>query len=230
MRARTALVSGGNRGIGLEICRQLGARGLRIVLGARDLRLGRQAAGELRAAGIAVRVEQLDVADERSVQACVRRLGRARIAVDVLVNNAGVYEHGTLLRLQTEALRRSLDTHLLGPWWLARALMPGMQRRAYGRIVNLSSEYGSFAHGLGGAPAYAISKAALNALTLRLAQEAGPGVKVNSVCPGWVRTRIGGPEAPRDVAQGARTPVWLATLPEKGPNGGFFRDRRRFSW
>jgi NAD(P)-dependent dehydrogenase (short-subunit alcohol dehydrogenase family) len=150
--------------------------------------------------------------------------------VDVLVNNAGVYGGGSLLSTAVEDLRRAFDTNFWGAVWACRAWVPKMVERGYGRVVNVSSGYGSFAEGLEGPAPYALSKAALNALTLRLASEVSGDVKVNAVCPGWVRTRMGGKGARRSVEEGAETIVWLATLGRDGPTGGLFRDRERIEW
>ena len=228
---RTALVTGANRGIGLEVCRQLGAKGLRIILTARDPSRGGRAAAALRARGIDVRFEAVDVGDQASVGRCAARLRADGVHVDVLVNNAGVYPTGPALRMTTNTLRATLDTNFFGAVWTCQAFVPAMLRAGYGRIVNVSSGYGAFAEDLEGpAAAYSISKAALNALTLRLAREVRGDVKVNAACPGWVQTRMGGPGATVSLADGADTIVWLATLGRSGPNGGFFRERKRIPW
>lgn len=221
----TALISGGNRGIGLEVGRQLVARGLQVVLGARNAAEGKAAAAEIGAESVT-----LDVADAGSVAACVTELGRRRIQVDVLVNNAGVYGEGTALTALDEEWSANIEVNLLGPVRLIRAFAPAMVRAGYGRIVNVSSGFGSFSEGLDGPAAYSVSKAALNALTLNLSKTLPDGVKVNAVCPGWVRTRMGGEGAERSVEEGAVGAVWLATLPANGPSGGFFRDRERIGW
>ena len=225
-----ALVTGGNRGIGLEICHQLARNGHAVVLGCRVIDSGEAAVADLQAAGHDVRVERLDVSDCGSIQACAERLASAGINIDVLVNNAGVLAEGHLLSGDSTPMDKAIAINLLGPYHTARAFMPGMARRGWGRVVNVSSAWGSFASGLEGPAAYAISKAALNALTVRLAREAGSGVLVNCMCPGWVRTRMGGKAATRSVAEGADTALFLATLPDDGPNGGFFRDRMARPW
>lgn len=226
----TALVTGANRGIGLEVCRQLGRRGIDVILTGRGADSVAAAVGELRNEGLPVVGEVLDVGSEASVVDCAARLEQQGRRVDILVNNAGVYPEGELLTSATRTITDSMAVNFFGALWTARAWMPGMNRRGYGRIVNVTSGYGSFAEGLEGPAAYAISKAALNALTVRLAQEARADVKVNAVCPGWVRTRMGGSGAPKSVEQGADTIVWLATLPGDGPSGGLFRNRRRIEW
>jgi len=223
----TALVTGANRGIGLEAARQLAHAGLDVVLTARDIDAGEAAAGNL-----GVRFERLDVSDDHSVRDCARRLERDGIAVDVLVNNAGVLESGAILSVDDDLLRHTLEVNLLGPLRTARAFLPGMLDRGYGRVVNVSSGAGSLTEASAYSPAYAISKAALNMLTRQLAFAAeGHGdVKVNAMCPGWVRTDMGGPSALRSPEEGADTIVWLATLPADGPTNGFFRDRRPAAW
>jgi NAD(P)-dependent dehydrogenase (short-subunit alcohol dehydrogenase family) len=227
---RTALVTGANRGIGLEVCRQLARAGLDVLLGARDPAAGADAAASLAAQGLRVRPQVLDVASDASVEACAGRLRADGMEVDVLVNNAGVYPEGTVLSAGWEAFRLALEVNFLGALRTCRAFVPAMVRAGHGRVVNVSSGYGSFAEGLEGPAAYSLSKAALNALTAKLASEVSGDVKVNAACPGWVRTRMGGAGATRSVQKGAETIVWLATLPAGGPSGGFFRDRRRIAW
>ncbi len=227
---RTALVTGANRGIGYEVSRQLGRMGLRIILTGRDAQAAREASEQLAREGISTLPETLDVSSLDSVQECADRLLMNKVLVDVLINNAGTFPPGKLLSMTAKVIRDAMDVNFYGALWTAQAFLPGMLRRNYGRVVNISSGYGSFAEGLKGPPAYSLSKAALNALTVRLAAEVRGNVKVNAVCPGWVRTRMGGARAPLTVEQGADTVVWLATLPPKGPNGGFFRERQPIDW
>ena len=228
--AKTALVTGGNRGIGFEVSWELARSGLTVVLTARDRSAGETAAGKIVREGGAARFEEMDVSDDRSVAACARRIAAAGTNVDVLVNNAAVYPEERLLDPSSDALRSTMEINLFGASRTCRAFVPGMVARGYGRIVNVSSGSGSFAEGLPGPPAYSVSKAALNAFTVKLAAEVSGDVKVNAVCPGWVRTRMGGRHADRSVEEGADTIVWLATLPARGPNGGFFRDRKKISF
>jgi NAD(P)-dependent dehydrogenase (short-subunit alcohol dehydrogenase family) len=230
---RTALVTGGNRGIGLEVCRLLSRRGLRVVLGSRDGAAGEKAAAALGAAAGVVRAEALDVASDESVQALAQRLRKARIQIDVLVNNAGIYPSAALLdRGGDEVLREALEVNFLGAVRTCRAFVPAMVRAGYGRVVNVSTGYASFGEGLEGPAPYSISKAALNALTVKLAQEVAstPDLKVNAVCPGWVRTRMGGRGAPVAPEEAAESIVRLATLPPDGPSGRFFRREREIPW
>ena len=235
MDKRVAVVTGANRGIGLEICRQLARRGgVRVVLTARDQTKGKAAAGQLRDEGLEVDFHELDVTSEKSVETLAGWLEGTCKRCDILVNNAGILADprgSRFLDSRPETYRQTLDTNVFGPLLLSQALVPIMKRSRYGRIVNISSGQGQLFEMGAGTPAYRISKAALNALTCVLAAElTGSGILVNSMCPGWVRTDMGGPGAPRTVQQGADTAVWLATLPDDGPNGGFFRDRKPIAW
>jgi len=227
---RVALVSGGNRGIGLEICRRLADGGVAVILGSRDEESGREAAKNLSANIV---VHQLDVTDERGVDRLATFVEEEFGRLDILVNNAGISnDHGQRgINADLDRVREALEANLFGAWRLCSMSIPLMLRGGYGRIVNVSSGMGALEDMGGGSPGYRVSKTALNALTRILASELrGSGVLVNSVCPGWVRTDMGGSSAPRPVEEGADTPVWAATLPKGGPTGGFFRDRRPIPW
>ena len=227
---RVALVSGGNRGIGLEIVRQLAGRGITVILGSRDEERGRAAVEGL--SGDVV-VRQLDVTDEGSVARLAASVGDEFGRLDILVNNAGISNDDGQrgVNADLDRVRQALEANLFGAWRLCEMAIPLMQRHGYGRIVNLSSGMGALEDMGAGSPGYRISKTALNALTRILASELrGSGILVNSVCPGWVQTDMGSPRAPRPVEEGADTPVWAATLPRGGPTGGFFRDRRPIPW
>ncbi len=228
--ARTALVTGANRGIGFQVARRLAETGLSVLLGARDPHRGAEAAASLGRAGLRVRAVELDVADAGSVRALVARLAREGVAVDVLVNNAGVYPTHPLFAVPDEVFEETMQVTLMGAYRLCRAFVPGMAERGWGRVVNVSSGAGALTDNVPSPPAYGIAKAALNALTIALAAEVPATVKVNAVCPGWVRTDMGGPAAPLSPAQGADTVVWAALLPPSGPSGGFFRERRPIPW
>ena len=232
--ARIALVTGGNRGIGLEICRQLAARGLSVVLTARTGSEGRAAAKALQDAGLDVEFHRLDVSSCRSIRACVSAIAERRGRIDVLVNNAGVLidpRGSRFLDSKLDTFRDTLETNFFGPLQLAQAVVPLMKAHRYGRIVNVSSGMGQLAEMSGSSPAYRVSKTALNALTRILAAEfRESNILANSMSPGWVRTRMGGEGAPRSVAEAADTAMWLATLPDDGPSGGFFHDREPIAW
>jgi NAD(P)-dependent dehydrogenase (short-subunit alcohol dehydrogenase family) len=215
-----ALVTGGNRGIGLEVCRQLARDGHEVILGSRDRAKGKRVANGLR-------VVQLDVADDASVQRAATEID----ALDVLVNNAAIL-YDTWARASTADLAEvhtALETNLFGAWRTTLAFLPHLRRSAHPRVVNVSSESGSLAGMSGGTPAYSVSKAALNALTRVLAQELRrDGILVNAVCPGWTDTDMG--QGGRPVQQGAASVVWAAELSDDGPTGGFFRDGRPLDW
>jgi NAD(P)-dependent dehydrogenase (short-subunit alcohol dehydrogenase family) len=232
--ARIALVTGGNRGIGYEICRQLASQGLAVVLTARDAGKGKAAARVLSEAGLNVEFNRLDVTSCRSIRACVAAVAERRGHIDVLVNNAGVMADARgshFLDSKLDTYRDTLETNLFGPLQLAQAVIPLMKANRYGRIVNLSSGLGQLSEMGSGTPAYRISKAAINALTRILAAEfKESNILTNSMCPGWVRTGMGGESAPRSTEEAADTAVWLATLPDDGPTGGFFRDRKPIAW
>ena len=224
------MVSGANRGIGREIVRQLAERGVTTILGSRDEEKGRVAAEGMDGN---VRVRQLDATDEKGIAQLASDIEEEFGRLDVLVNNAGISidrgQHGVDADL--DVVRESLEMNLFGAWRLCEVFVPLMQRNRYGRIVNVSSGMGALNDMGGGSPAYRVSKTSLNALTRILASELrGMGILVNSVCPGWVRTDMGGSGASRTVEEGADTPVWAATLPNNGPNGCFFRDRRQIPW
>jgi NAD(P)-dependent dehydrogenase (short-subunit alcohol dehydrogenase family) len=234
---RTALVSGANRGIGFAIVRQLARLGVLAVIGARDPKDGEAAAEKLKTEGLDCPVVKLDVTAEGDAAAAVAEVVRLYGRLDVLVNNAAVLIDGpggfkaSLFDLKAETLRQTFEANLLGPVWLIQAAAPLMRSQGYGRIVNVSSSAGQLSDMRAGYPAYRMSKTALNALTRIAAAELGGGdIKVNAVCPGWVRTDMGGPEAERSPDEGADTAVWLATLPDDGPTGGFFRDRKQIPW
>lgn len=235
----TALITGGNRGIGYEVARQLGAQGNRIILGVRDIKSGNRAAGELRSAGIDARAVLVDVASSASVRACAAELDAQNEHIDILINNAAIIRGGgkkretpsTIMATSEEEWREILDINVLGTVWMCQAFIPGMVARGYGRVVNVSSSCGSFARGLScDESPYAVSKAAVNAITLKLAEEVKGNIKINAVDPGWVRTRMGGEHAPRSIEEGADTIVWAATLPAAAPTGAFFRDRSPLGW
>jgi NAD(P)-dependent dehydrogenase (short-subunit alcohol dehydrogenase family) len=227
---RTALVTGANRGIGLAIARQLAERGNAVLLGSRDLKSGEDAAESLRRLDLDVEAVHIDLNAAATIDAAINDMRNSPRAIDTLVNNAGVLHEKPLLELTDSELAESIAVHVTGPIRLTRVLAPGMIARKYGRIVNVSSGWGSFAEGLGGPGAYGVTKAALNAITVRLASELPSTIKVNAMCPGWVRTRMGGEGATLTPDQGAATAVWLATLPDDGPTGGFFRDQKRIEW
>jgi len=230
---RIALVTGGNRGIGLEVCRQLAQLGIEVVLGSRDLAKGVAAAEQLIAAGLPVAARQLDVSSGQSIRECMNWVRKELGRLDVLVNNAGIMvdEDEADPVAELEVIRDTMQVNVYGPLLLSRLAVPIMKSRRYGRIVNLSSGMGSLSEMSAGYLAYRLSKAGINVVTRVVAAESeGMGILVNSVDPGWVKTAMGGRGANRTVQKGAESVVWLATLPESGPTGGFFRDRKSIPW
>ena len=228
-----ALVTGANRGIGLEIVRQLTRRGAKPVLTARRAEAGAAAAKILAGEGLSVAFEPLAVDDEQSVRALGERLEASYGRLDVLVNNAGIIAKSDAAGIEVglAAIRETLETNTLGALRVAQRLVPLLERSRAGRIINVSSGMGALGEMEGGHAAYRISKTALNAVTRILAAElAGRRISVNSMCPGWVRTDMGGAEAERDVREGADTAVWLALDAPQSSTGGFFRDRQPIAW
>lgn len=239
MTKKIAIVTGGNRGIGFEVARQLAKKGLQVILTARDEQKGQEAATKLKKEGLEVEFMPLDVRSPESAQALVKNVQHRFGQIDVLVNNAGVFlDSGwsnpgetSIFAAKPETVRNTLETNLIGPMVLSQLIAPIMKSKGYGRIVNVSSGMGQLAEMEGGFPAYRISKTAINALTRILSSELeGTGVLVNSMCPGWVKTDMGGQEAELTPQEGADTILWLATLPEGSPSGGFYRERQQIAW
>jgi NAD(P)-dependent dehydrogenase (short-subunit alcohol dehydrogenase family) len=217
-RVTLALVSGANRGIGLEVARSLARDGYRVLAGTQDL----SAMGDVE--GLDITPVRLDVTDPASIAALPLEHG-----LEVLVNNAGVYPPGRASEIDFEVVEETWRVNALGAWRLAVATIPYMGRGA--RIVNVSSGAGSFDEMDASYPAYNVSKAAMNAITRVLALDLrSSGILVNSVCPGWVRTDMGGPSAPRSIPEGAASVLWAARLGPDGPTGGFFRDGNPVAW
>ncbi|MGG6241172.1 SDR family oxidoreductase [Nodosilinea sp. AN01ver1] len=227
-----ALVTGANRGIGLEVARQLAQAGMTVILGSRDPAKGEAAAASMMQAGLEVLPQPLDVTVPDSVQRVAQVVEQRFGHLDVLINNAGIL-YDTWQQASSADLavvQEAWDTNTLGPWRMAQAFLPLLKRSPHGRIVNVSSGAGALSSMGAGTPAYSTSKAALNAFTRLLAAELkGTGILVNSVCPGWVATDMGG-SGGRPVADGAASVVWAATLPDDGPTGGFFRDGKPLDW
>ena len=230
--SRVAVVTGASRGIGREVARQLAIRGDRVVLATRSAADGDRVAAELAADGLVVDARQLDVSQHASVQTFAEQIVYDYLAVDVVINNAAI-NYDTTQRASTadlDDIRRTLDTNLFGAWDVTLALLPLLRASSAPRIVNVSSGGGSLTNLGGGAPAYSLSKTALNALTRMLAAELrGDQILVNAVCPGWVATDMGGAGG-RPVTAGAASVLWAGDLEPDGPTGGFFRDGRPLPW
>ncbi|MBD0384766.1 SDR family oxidoreductase [Paenibacillus sedimenti] len=239
LKPQIALVTGGNRGIGMEIARQLSLKGIKVLIGCRDENKGKKTIEQMSKEGVVLELEIVDVNCRNSIDELMKRVEKKYGRLDVLVNNAGIIlDRGiSILDVTESATKETFETNYFGILNLIQAAVPLMKKHHYGRIVNVSSGIGSFQvhQGLlglkGSSSAYRISKTMLNALTCLVAHEVENfGIKVNAACPGSVRTDMGGPDAPLSVEEGADTAVWLATLDENGPNGGFFRNRMIAEW
>lgn len=240
---KVALVTGANRGIGYEIARKLADKNLsiRTLLGIRDRAKGDLTMERLKAQGLEAEAVEIDVSDPVMIQAAIGKIKDQYNRLDILVNNAGIMidPETSILELNKNILLNTLETNVFGPLFLCQACIPLMKKRGYGRIVNLASTLGSLNEMASPdsdtdiilSSAYRLSKTLLNGITLLLAGELrGTDILVNSACPGWVRTDLGGSRAPLTPEQGADTPFWLATLPKGGPSGGFFRERHPIPW
>jgi len=229
---KRALVTGGNKGIGHEVARQLAARGFHIFVGARNRGAGHAAAKAIEKNGGKATFLEIDVADNTSVTATARELAKIADHLDVLVNNAGIMVDGddAILKISDDIFRKTLETNMLGALRVTRAFEPLLTKSKAPRVINVSSGGGQLTGGADGwAPAYCISKTALNGVTSQLAA-ALPKFAVNSVCPGWVRTDMGGQGAARSVEEGADTIVWLAADAPQNLTGKFLRDRKEIPW
>lgn len=238
MNDKVAIVTGANRGLGLEAVRQLAQKGITTILTCRDASKGEAAAQSLQQQGLPVVFHPLDITQESSVKALQQWVAQHYGRVDSLINNAGIFpdasgpnEFVSAFEVSVDVLRLGMETNLYGAFRMCQTFIPMMQARNYGRVVNVSSGMGQFEGMNGGYPAYRTSKTALNTVTCLFADELkGSNVLINSMCPGWVRTDMGGANADRDVSEGADTMVWLATLSDGSKSGGFFRDRKEIAW
>lgn len=231
VQQRVAVVTGANRGIGFEIALKLAQRGVHVVLTARNEARGKEALEKLTSAGLAASFFPLDVTSDASTQALSDYLRKTFGRLDILINNAGVALDKWVpsLSVEMDAFIRTYETNVFGVMRVSKALIPLMRQHGYGRVVNLSSNLGSLEKMGGFTIAYRTSKTAVNAITRVLAAEFKvDDLLINAMCPGWVKTELGGEEAPRTAEEAADTAIWLATLPTGGPSGGFFQDRKPF--
>jgi NAD(P)-dependent dehydrogenase (short-subunit alcohol dehydrogenase family) len=230
---RTIIVTGANRGVGYEVCSQLARLDYHVILTSRDERKGLAAVEIISQQGGDIVYHQLDVTNQESIYRLRDFVIREYGSVDGLVNNAAILpdQFGRILEMDIDQFRAALETNTIGPLALCQAIIPLMLKHNYGRIVNISSGAGQIENMVNDMPAYRLSKIALNGLTLMLADGLkGTNVLVNAACPGWVRTDMGSPDADRDADEAADGIIWLATLPDGGPSGGFFRDRKLLPW
>ncbi|HEY9821691.1 MAG TPA: SDR family oxidoreductase [Candidatus Sericytochromatia bacterium] len=231
---KIALVTGANKGIGLEIVRQLAKAGFRVFLTARDRQRGEEASKTLQQDGLSVEFLQLDVADETSIDKLAKELPSQIDHLDVLVNNAGIYldaSNASVLEVEPTLILQTLQTNTLGPLRLTQKLVPLLAQSNAGKVINVSSGGGQLTDMSDWAPAYSLSKTALNAVTgMMAAALRDKHIVVNSICPGWVRTDMGGSGASRSVQQGADTVTWLATEAPSDLTGKFLRDQKVIPW
>jgi len=233
MAQKISIVTGASQGIGFEICRQLAQKDITVVLTARHLKKGETAVHKLQEEGLDVSFYPLDVTLSEEIQSLVTYVKEKFGRVDILVNNAGVHlnPQESALTVALDTVKRSMEVDVYGHLLLCQKIIPLMKQHHYGRIVNMSSKAGQLATMGAKKLGYKMSKAALNVLTAVLAAEVkGDNILINSMTPGWVRTEMGGPEAPRSIEEGADTAIWLATLPDDGPTGGFFYERQPIPW
>jgi NAD(P)-dependent dehydrogenase (short-subunit alcohol dehydrogenase family) len=238
MKEQIALITGSNRGIGFEIAKQLAMKKIQVILTSRNSANGEAAVRKLAKDDVKkVVAMELDVSNQVSVDKLSDEVEKTFGRLDILVNNAAILidkDNVTASNADLETVRATLETNLIGAWRMCKTFIPLMKKNSFGRIVNVSSGSGEFeymATSGGYWPAYSVSKASLNALTVMLASELkGTNILVNAVCPGWVRTDMGGSNATRSVEEGAATPVWLATLPDGGPTGHNYYDKKQISW
>ncbi|MFW9882489.1 MAG: SDR family oxidoreductase, partial [Candidatus Thorarchaeota archaeon] len=228
---KIVLITGGNRGIGFEICHQLSKKGFSVILTARDEDKGKIAQSQLENEGLKVDFHQLDVTDIYSINEAFIFVKNKFNTLNILINNAGILiDRGkSILNVDIDVVRKTMETNMIGPLNLIQTFLPLLKKSKDARIINVSSGLGSFHESMMGSPAYSLSKAALNMLTLKMSMQLPRDIKIYAMTPGWVRTDMGGQKATRTVEEGADTAVWLS-IANNIPSGRFYRDRQETSW
>ncbi|HLX70477.1 MAG TPA: SDR family oxidoreductase [Verrucomicrobiae bacterium] len=229
---KTVLITGANRGIGFETARQLAGRGFHVVIGVRSEEQGRKALGELKGLG-KISLFPVDVSSSKSITDAASKFTAIAGQLDVLINNAGIYpdEGLSILTISRERMASTFQTNTFGPLEMTQAFLPYLKKSPAARVINVSSGYGQLDGLSANVPSYCLSKLTLNGVTIMLSEALkGDGIAVNSMCPGWVRTDMGGSAAPRSVEEGADTAVWLASEADQKVTGKFFRDRKEIPW
>ncbi|KML30757.1 MULTISPECIES: SDR family oxidoreductase [Priestia] len=230
---KVALVTGGNRGIGYELVRQLAMKGFKVILTSRNSETGHKAVQKLKDSRLDVSFLTMDINNQTSIGQAAAKVSEQYGRLNVLINNAGIYldKNQKLVDMDPSVLEKTLETNFFGAYHVIRSFMPLMEQQAYGRIINVSSEYGAMSEmSSPGVGAYKLSKLILNGLTQLIAAESTKDIKINAVDPGWVSSDMGGPSAPRTPQQAARSILWLATIGPEGPSGGFFKDGKQIDW
>ncbi len=227
MDKKIAVVTGANRGMGKAASEKLVTLNYHVIMVGRHEKEINEAANSLSAEAFVA-----DVENEKDIEKLTNFISEKYNRLDVLINNAGIYmQEENLFSSKESDMKKTFEINTMGPYRLMKGLIPLMQKNGYGRVVNVSSGLGSFGGFSLTCPAYSVSKAALNMLTKLFSSAVdGKQVKVNSICPGWVKTDMGGPNASRSIEEGISGMIWAATLPEDGPNGGFFRDGKPLEW
>ncbi|MFB2346702.1 SDR family oxidoreductase [Priestia megaterium] len=230
---KVALVTGGNRGIGYELVRQLAMKGFKVILTSRNSETGHKAVQKLKDSHLDVSFLTMDINNQTSIGQAAAKVSEQYGRLDVLINNAGIYldKNQKLVDMDPSVLEKTLEMNFFGAYHVIRSFMPLMEQQAYGRIINVSSEYGAMSEmSSPGVGAYKLSKLILNGLTQLIAAERTKDIKINAVDPGWVSSDMGGPSAPRTPQQAASSILWLATIGPEGPSGGFFKDGKQINW
>lgn len=237
---RIALITGGNRGLGLELCRQLLRIGFTVLLTSRDLKKGMHAAETLREEGGNIFFHELDVVSLKSINKLKKFILKKFKRLDVLINNAGImldhrsYNNSkkfSIYDISMNSLTSTMQTNVFDPFLMCQSFIPIMKKNNYGRIVNISSKAGQLSKVSKGVPIYRLSKVSLNGVTRVFSDEKNnKNILINSVCPGWVKTSMGGPNALLEPAKAIKTIIWLATLGNNGPTGGFFSEKKKIKW
>lgn len=225
---KVVLITGANKGIGFATAKLLAEKfSMRVLLGVRDLHKGelaqKQIIGE-------TKLYKMNLEDPKQLESQLKHILSQEPQIDILINNAGILREGTLENCSDEDFDESVQVNFKSPYKIIKTLLPLMRKNNYGRIVNISSGWGAFSEGLDGPGSYSVTKAALNALTLSFSHSLPTSIKINSICPGWVKTDMGGADAPLLPDEAANSVTHYATLEDDGPSGGLFRGRRRLDW
>lgn len=232
MKIKVALITGANRGMGLATSKKLAELGFKVIMLGRNESELKKEVQSLVDKHYLAEAFMCDVGSDNDINRLINYLSTKYESIDVLINNAGIYvEEGDIFSADEKVMRKTFETNTIGPFNLMKGIIPMMLKQGHGRVVNVSSGLGSFEGASGNCASYCVSKVSLNMLTnLFAAETQGSDVKVNAICPGWVKTDMGGANATRTIEEGIYGIIWAATLDDNGPNGGFFRDGKAIAW